>query len=334
MQTTVLSSITLVTEAYNLAEGQSEDSFLGAVAAVDQIAQDNPDVRAVVMDPSKENICAPLLSRHYPHIHSIHVPGQSYDGQKNAICRAVDTDFVVFLDGDCRPRRKDWLAQILSPLADPSIPAVSGLTLYDDDSITGKAMTVLDFGFLFNSPGMPLGCYVSNNIAFRRQAMLDIPIPDEGILRSYCYKHAQLYERAGTPIRFNPEALVLHELPDIEKERFRRGYDYVAALWADPTLEETSLLEPTDNFVKYILNQNLGLAFMRLQNAPPQLGINSGNINEIAREIQRLIVKDINGITTAIRQGESDGSNKVAKTTHLALKSAQTFQSRSAYSLQ
>jgi len=193
--------VTLATEAYNLAEGQSEGSFLRAVAEVERIAQGDSTIEIVIMDPTPDNIAAPILSEHFPHIKSLHLAGQTYDGQKNSVCRMSRSKFVVFLDGDCKPKREDWLAQILSPFSQQNVPAVCGLTLYEDFSLTGKAMTILDFGFLFEPAGSPMGCYVSNNIAFRREAMLALPIPDEGFMRCHCYKHAQVMLRAGQPIR-------------------------------------------------------------------------------------------------------------------------------------
>lgn len=311
-------SITLVTEAYNLAEGQSEASFLRAVGVVDAIARRNANVQIVVVDLTPDNIAAPVLARHAPHIQSVHLAGQTYDGQKNTVCRQAQTEFVVFLDGDCKPQQDDWLAQLLSPFADVTIPAVSGLTLYEDFSITGKAMTILDFGFLFDSQGGALGCYVSNNIAFRREAMLNCPIPDIGLLRCHCYKHAQLLQRAGTPIRFQPQALVHHELPDVKKERHRRGYDYVAGPWADPTLPETAWLEPTEAFVTRILKQNLDLALARLRVAPPALKITADQVTPIAAEIERLIALDAPGVWEALRLGESNGLNQKARDSHFA----------------
>lgn len=247
---TLTPRITLVTEAYNLAEGQSETSFLRALNAVAEIAARRPDVEVVVLDPSPGNLAKPILANRFPQFTASAVPGLSYDGQKNLAARQGNGELLVFLDGDCKPFRQNWLETIIEPLMLPQVHGVGGLTLYDDFSVTGKAMSILDFGFLFDAPeGVILGCYASNNVAFRRDTYLRFPAPDEGLLRSYCYKHAQLMQRSGVPVRSNPRAFVLHELPEIEKERMRRGYDYVAALWADPMLPLAGELENTPAFV-------------------------------------------------------------------------------------
>jgi hypothetical protein len=309
-------TVTLVTEAYNVAEGQSEASFLRAVGEVERIARARGNTTVLVVDPSRDNIAAPLLARHHPDIRALHLPGHSYDGQKNAAARQAKSTFVVFLDGDCKPRRDDWLEQLLAPFADPAVPAVCGLTLYEDFSVTGKAMTILDFGFLFEPAGSPLGCYVSNNVAFRRESLLVLPIPDEGLMRCHCYKHAQLMQRAGKAPRFQPKALVLHELPDIEQERRRRGYGYVSTLWADPELAETAWLEPTETFIARVLEQNLQLALTRLKKAPPELEITAAEAGEIEREIRRLIQLDQPGIRDALAEGEASGLNRLACEIH------------------
>jgi hypothetical protein len=70
-------SVSLVTEAYNLAEGQSEAAFLRAVEAITKMAEHTKSVEILVMDPSEKNIVANILKRHFPQVKSLHVPGQS-----------------------------------------------------------------------------------------------------------------------------------------------------------------------------------------------------------------------------------------------------------------
>jgi hypothetical protein len=311
------STVTLVTEAYNLAEGQSEAAFLRAVGEVQRIAAANGRVDVVVVDPSERNLAAAPLQQHYPQVQALHLPGRSYDGQKNAVSRASSSDFIVFLDGDCKPQSEDWLDQLLRPFVDPTVPAVGGLTLYEDFSITGKAMTVMDFGFLFEVPGATLGCYASNNVAFRRQTLLDLPMPESQVMRCTCYKHAQLLQRAGDGVRFHPDALVLHELPDVRKERLRRGYDHVTSLWDDPELYNAGLLEPTEAFVAYLMEQNTRFALDRLDKAPPELQV-SADKGAIADEIRRLIQIDEEGIRTALEKGEANGLNRRTRDLHFA----------------
>lgn len=317
MSPTKAPGISLVTEAFNLAEGQSQDAFVRALQTVENIASEQDNVEVIAVDPTPGNIAASIIADRYPHVRSLHLPGKTYDGQKNAAAHAAQGEFLVFLDGDCVPQRNTWLADLISPFSDPGIHAVGGLTLYEGQDLTSRAMSVLDFGFLFTPDAHGrLGCYASNNVAFRRDSYLALPAPDDGVLRSYCYKHAQLFLRAGRGVLAEHRAFVLHELPDVAKERLRRGYDYVAVLWADPELEETAHLAPTEEFVEHTLTKNLGLALERLKAAPVELGITNDLIDEVETEIHRLMEIDRKGLWQALEYGEASGMNAAARDTH------------------
>lgn len=317
MNPTKAPRISLVTEAFNLAEGQSQDAFVRALQTVENIASEQDDVEVIAVDPTPGNIAASIITDRYPHVHSLHLPGKTYDGQKNAAAHAAQGEFLVFLDGDCVPQRKTWLADLISPFSDPDIHAVGGLTLYEGQDITSKAMSVLDFGFLFapDTHGR-LGCYASNNVAFRRDSYLALQAPDDGVLRSYCYKHAQLFLRAGRGVLAEHRAFVLHELPDVTKERLRRGYDYVAALWADPELEETAPLALTEEFVEHTLAQNCSYALERLKVAPVELGITDDLVDPVETEIRRLMEIDREGLWQALEYGDISGMNAAARDAH------------------
>jgi hypothetical protein len=312
-------SVLLVTEAYNLAEGQSQAAFLRAVAEIDSIAARHANVAVAVVDPTVDGVAKRLLMSRYPQIEVWHLPTESYDGQKNIIAHSSKRDIIVFLDGDCRPLRDDWLDRILAPFADPTVSAVGGLTLYEDFSLTGVAMTILDFGFLYGKSGQALGCYASNNVAFRRETLMSIPIPFDHQMRCKCYKHAQLLQRADMAIRFASDAVVLHELPDVNKERHRRGYDYVAALWVDPQLAETSWLAKPLTICERLLTQNLNYALERLRRAPSELWQTTSDVEAVVGEISRLMNIDKAGIEAALAFGEANGLNSKALNEHKLL---------------
>lgn len=317
MTSTIAPKISLVTEAFNLAEGQSEASFVRALQTVETIAAQQGNVEVIAVDPTPDNRAASIMANHYPHVRCLHLPGKTYDGQKNAAARAAQGEFLVFLDGDCVPQRNTWLADLLAPFNDPEIHAVGGLTLYEGEDVTAKAMSVLDWGFLFTpDKNKRLGCYAFNNVAFRTGSYLALPTPDESVLRCYCYKHAQLLQRAGRGVLAEHRAFALHELPDVTKERLRRGYDYLAALWADPVLEETAAIAPTEEFVEGLLAHNLNCALERLKVAPVELGITSDLIGAVETEIRRLMEIDRKGLWQAMEYGESSGMNAAARDAH------------------
>lgn len=312
-------SVTLVTEAYNLAEGQSEASFVRALQTVLQISGRYPGVEVIVLDPTHDHVAAPILASRFPQLKALHVPGMTYDGQKNAAARAARGEFLVFLDGDCVPQSDDWLKKILSPFVQPHVHAVGGLTIYEGEDVTSQAMTVMDFGFLFEPNALGhLGCYASNNVAFRRATYLNVMAPDDGVMRSYCYKHAQLLARAGTPVHAHHDAKVFHELPDVQKERLRRGYDHAAALWEDPVLGGAARIGLDESFIASILETETALAFSRLKNAPAFLGITPDREEAVRKEIIRLLELDRRGLIEALERGEAEGANARARAAHAA----------------
>jgi hypothetical protein len=310
------STVLLVTEAYNLAEGQSEAAFLRAVETINSIATKRGNVAVAVVDPTVDNIAKPILAESHPHIEVWSMPNQNYDGQKNTIARNTCSDLIVYLDGDCHPLNDTWLESLIEPFYNPDVSAVGGLTLYDDFSLTGIAMSILDFGYLYGESGQSLGCYASNNVAFRRETLCAMPIPQDGEMRCQCYKHAQLLQRANKAVRLAGDAVVLHELPDIEKERFRRGYDHVSAIWQDPLLAEALWLAAPALAGARLLVQNYDYAMQRLRRAPAIFGLSRPDTNIVAKEIGRLLAIDKTGIEAAITFGESNGLNATAFDQH------------------
>jgi len=102
-------------------------------------------------------------------------------------------------------------------------------------------MSVMDFGFLFPVRERPLACYAFNNTAFHRRTLLECPVVG-GPLRCGCFAHAQKMLRQGTPLIMAPDAVALHDLPPIVRERTRQGRDTIAACRANPALPESRWL--------------------------------------------------------------------------------------------
>jgi hypothetical protein len=158
-----------------------------------------------------------------------------------------------------------------------------------------------------------LGCYSSNNVAFLRSLRCALPVPEGGGLRCNCYAHTQAMLRDGRALRFVPEALVLHEAPEVAKERYRRGWDLVAACWSNPLQVESSQLYPTQPAFEWQLRRLQHLDAVRLSRAPAAVGIDDGNRASVAQEIARLRKIEAVGIRDALIAGESDGRNAEAR---------------------
>lgn len=312
--------ITLVTEAYNLAEGQGWDELVNAVATIGKLARAH-DAETILTDPSGDPRIAELVASHAG-LRYLAVPGATYDEQKLAAARSARGTLLVFLDGDCRPAADDWLPRLLAPLRAGSARAVGGQTFYDDFGPRGIACTIMDFGVLWDAPGGDLGCYSSNNCAFDRDLFIEVP-PGDGGMRCNCYAHAQALIRRGTPVRHVPEALVLHELPDVAKERARRGRELVVACWADPLLRETAWLAPGHKAAMRFIDDVIHADAQRFHTAPAALGLGPHNALAVEREILALRELDYAGVLAALAEGEADGRNARARAEHAAFRAAQ-----------
>lgn len=244
-------TITVVTETYNLVNGQGfahlEQVLATAVAAVAGVGGGPHEV--MLIDASDDPRVAQLVAgtpMPAPHaLRHVHVPvATGYDTVKDLAAELATGEVVVFLDGDCVPEAPpaDWLRAVVDALVESGAPAVTGTTLYHGDSPLSLAASVLDFGFALDDPGGEVGCYTSNNSAFVRAVRAGDRVECDG-LRCACYLHAQRLARAGTPVvhAASPAAVVRHERPPFLDERLRRGHDAVAVARLGPGTWEATI---------------------------------------------------------------------------------------------
>lgn len=223
---------TIVVESYNLIEGQGPSRWLGSLNAARDAAKGRGEV--VVADVYGTGDFKEMLARDFPDVRRVEALGLKYDEAKVRAALASESEMVIFLDGDCIPQ-PGWHEHLLAELR-TGTAAAAGYTRYDA-GFYGTLMTVMDFGFFFPLERQVVLCYAFNNVAFRRQTLLDSPIPD-GSMRCHCYFHACQLERRGTPVMLIPAARAVHETPAFLRERTRRGFDLVVAAREDAALRE------------------------------------------------------------------------------------------------
>ncbi len=228
---------TIVVESYNLIEGQGPSRWLASLNAARDAAKDGGEV--VVADVYGAADFKEMLARDFPEVRRVEALGLKYDEAKVAAALASDSALVIFLDGDCIPEA-GWHERLLAELR-AGTAAAAGYTRYDP-GFYGSLMTVTDFGFFFPLVRHEVLCYAFNNVAFRRQTLVDAPIPD-GNMRCHCFLHACQLERRGTPVVLVPGARAVHETPAFLRERTRRGFDLVVAAREDPALPEHQWLK-------------------------------------------------------------------------------------------
>lgn len=233
--------ISLVVETYNLAEGQSARALERALTTVQQLVEQRTDCEALLVDGTPDPRPVERLLARFAHVRHERCPGADYDELKTAGAVAATGRIVVYLDGDCVPDDSGWLDALVGPIRRGEASATCGTTLYEGSGLLRALTTVMDFSFVTAARGGPVGCYPGNNAAFVRELRATV-CPPEGPMRCRCYAHAQHLLRSGNPVLHVEDALVWHESPPLFRERFRRGYDLVAACWVDPLLPQARWL--------------------------------------------------------------------------------------------
>jgi glycosyltransferase involved in cell wall biosynthesis len=295
----VAPEVSVVVESYNHAEGSALGRFALALESATELVGRHGDGEVLVADSSGDNDLVELLERRFPHVRRVDAKGLGYDRAKMRAAEDARGRFVIYLDGDCVPDPA-WLERHLDGLRDGA-HATSGLTRYEGGFLAALE-GVMDFGFLLPEAPRALACYASNNTGFRRELLLETPVP-EGPMRCTCYAHAQLLLRRGTPVRMAPGARVTHERQAFFPERYRRGFDLVAACWVNPSLPETRLLRLGVLATPFFYLREVVNDLRRLRAGHRELGIRRWQLPVAAMLLPALRLADVPGIVRALAPG-------------------------------
>lgn len=291
-------SVTLVVETQTHGEGSDLERFFSVLDRAMVMASRHGNAGVVVLDDGTD----PQIASGIPSgVDRLDVRGLTYDEMKLFAARRASTDYVAFLDGDCLPDTEDWLSRHLDRLERDRVAASGGFTVYDG-GLMARVLTIMDFGFLLPPGRRPLGCYAFNNIVFRRDLMLETPVPS-GPMRCCCYAHAQALLRRGSPVQMTPEARVRHQLPPLRWERCRQGYDVVAACWTDPTLPEARWLRLGPAAALPLYARALRLDWQRLRAGRRALGLSRAQALVAGALLPVLRLIDLAGIVWALTMG-------------------------------
>ena len=230
--------VSVVVESYTHGEGSGLERVEKALRAAVAMVEEHGAGEVLVADSSADPALAELIERESLRVRRVDAAGLGYDEAKLRAAEQARGTYVLYLDGDCIPS-EGWLGHHLAALRSGRA-ATGGFTRYDGGFL-GAIGSVLDFGFLLPVEPRALDCYAFNNSGFRRDVMLHAPPPD-GPMRCRCYAHAQRLRRRGLPVWMVPEARVRHERQPFFRERYRQGFDMVAARWVDPELPGARLL--------------------------------------------------------------------------------------------
>lgn len=229
----------VVVETYNYVEGTSLDSLRASLAAATSFTPPPGGIEILLADVTRDPKIQQMLEREFPEVRRLDAVGFGYDEAKALAACEARGRYIVFLDSDCLPA-PGWFEKITAPLREGRAVATGGAAHYPGGFFR-KIYSLMDFGFLVPHRERVIGCYASNNSAFVREVLLEIPEP-EGPMRCRCYAHAQELARRGKPVMLVKGASVTHEAPPFFRERLRQGYDMVASCWVNPQLPEARWL--------------------------------------------------------------------------------------------
>jgi glycosyltransferase involved in cell wall biosynthesis len=141
-------------------------------------------------------------------------------------------EIVIYFDSDCI-YESHWLRSLLATLTNPDIQVVAGETMTRGIGIYGTAMAMAYIFPPFSGETVlsQTDQYFLNNVAFRRDFLLEHPIPVElPLYRGNCAIHARNLLTSGYPIWKQPCAKATHAPPSSLSHFFWRflliGHDY------------------------------------------------------------------------------------------------------------
>jgi hypothetical protein len=246
---TNLPSFSLILETENLINADLE-GLSESLASL--IAQDLPptcaqEVLVIDSGDAPPELIAQLQTRHsWIQVHTTDRPMEYYEAKMLGVQLATG-EVVVYCDSDCI-YEPHWLRSLLSPFAgNPQINLVAGETTTRGLGLYGTAMAI---GYIFPQYSYQQGLqptrrYFLNNVAFRRDFLLQNPIPyDLPLYRGNCQIHAQALLKAGYQLWRQPAARSTHAPPNGLSHFFWRflliGHD---AYWQKQVQQQQGLTQ-------------------------------------------------------------------------------------------
>lgn len=162
----------------------------------------------------------------------------------NEAVRAASADLVVLLDGDCVPA-PGWLRAAIDGMRQrPDAAAVSGRTVYPDNSLSNRVLATLSRSFLDPGGAGPTRFISNNNAILRRDVLLAHPLADHP--RPLAMRlQSEAIRLAGGALYFEPRMHVTHRFegwPMERRIRRRVGYRAVRVRQLDPRVSHAWIL--------------------------------------------------------------------------------------------
>lgn len=212
-------SFSIVYETENLASVELENIYrsLASLAAQDVSPEQANEFLIIDSGNAPAEVIEQLCST-YPWITVQRVPGISYYEAKMLGATLATGKIVVFCDSDC-VYVSNWLRNLLTTfLQNSDINIVAGETSTPLRNPYELAIAMHYFFPRFSGREQPYesSYYFLNNVAFRRDFLLQNPIPtDLPLYRGNCSIHCDSLCKSGYKIWQHPQARATHEAPTI-----------------------------------------------------------------------------------------------------------------------
>ena len=229
-----LPSFSIVLETENLANADIQ----GLGTTIEALAQQDPspttanEVLLIDGGDTPPDLLAHLCQQ-YPWIKLHRVPIATHYYKAKMLGAELSTGAIVlYYDCDCS-YAPNWLRTMLTSFTHSDIQIVAGETTTRSAGIYGTAMAL---SYIFPQYSgqktlTPVKQYFLNNVAFRREFLLQHPIPtDLPLYRGHCVIHADELGQKGYTIWNQPKAQATHAPPNGLLHFFWRflliGHDY------------------------------------------------------------------------------------------------------------
>jgi len=214
-----LPSFSVILETENLANAKLDDLLNSLISLVHQSVPMTAANEVLLLESgdTPPAILEQLIDR-YPWIQVHSVPAEcDYYRVKMLGAERATGEVIVYCDCDCY-YEPQWLENLLQPFGqNPKIQVLAGETMTRDRGVygTAMAMTYIFPQFTDRAELYETQQYFLNNIAFRRDCLLKIPIPSElPFFRGNCVMHAHYLRVAGHKIWQQPRSRALHPPPE------------------------------------------------------------------------------------------------------------------------
>jgi glycosyltransferase involved in cell wall biosynthesis len=238
----------------------------------------------IVLDPDVPDAAAEAVRGRFPFARFARSPVKNYYAAKNAGAQAARGSVIALLDGDCEPDAA-WVERLVSRLG-PDDAAVCGRTRYAAVTPLAKTLAVPGFGYVVGDASGAASGFNVNNVAFRREVLLEHPLDARVRRDGGCYFLYYQLRAAGERVAYEERAVVVHGVNDIRGMRFMhkhfgRGVDGVSVY----RLDDDDVLRGSRVFRRFgapalvaITARRIALDWVRLARHRKQIGISAPSV--------------------------------------------------------